>query len=45
MVTGSRPTAVIFEIEGPARAVLTGERTALNFMQLLSATATAARVS
>ena len=34
---------VIFEIEGPARAVLTGERTALNFMQLLSATATAAR--
>jgi nicotinate-nucleotide pyrophosphorylase (carboxylating) len=35
--------SVIFEIEGPARAVLTGERTALNFMQLLSATATAAR--
>ena len=35
--------AVIFEIAGPARAVLTGERTALNFMQLLSATATAAR--
>lgn len=34
---------VIFEIEGPARAVLTGERTALNFLQLLSATATAAR--
>jgi nicotinate-nucleotide pyrophosphorylase (carboxylating) len=34
---------VIFEIAGPARAVLTGERTALNFMQLLSATATAAR--
>ena len=34
---------VIFEIEGPARAVLTGERTALNFMQLLSGTATAAR--
>ena len=42
---GDRITAnsVIFEIEGPARAVLTGERTALNFMQLLSATATAAR--
>jgi nicotinate-nucleotide pyrophosphorylase (carboxylating) len=35
--------AVIFEIAGPARPVLTGERTALNFMQLLSATATAAR--
>ena len=34
---------VIFEIEGPARAVLTGERTALNFLQLLSATATAVR--
>jgi nicotinate-nucleotide pyrophosphorylase (carboxylating) len=34
---------VLFEIQGPARAVLTGERTALNFLQLLSATATAAR--
>ena len=34
---------VIFEIAGPARAVLTGERAALNFLQLLSATATAAR--
>jgi len=34
---------VIFEIAGPARAVLTGERTALNFLQLLSGTATAAR--
>lgn len=34
---------VIFEITGSARAVLTGERTALNFLQLLSATATAAR--
>ena len=34
---------VVFEIEGPARAVLTGERTALNFLQLLSGTATAAR--
>jgi nicotinate-nucleotide pyrophosphorylase (carboxylating) len=42
---GERITAdrVVFEIEGPARAVLTGERTALNFLQLLSATATAAR--
>ena len=34
---------VIFDIAGPARAVLTGERTALNFLQLLSATATATR--
>jgi len=30
-------------VKGPARAVLTGERTALNFLQLLSATATATR--
>lgn len=34
---------VVFDISGPARPVLTGERTALNFLQLLSATATAAR--
>jgi nicotinate-nucleotide pyrophosphorylase (carboxylating) len=34
---------VICEIQGPARAVLSGERTALNFLQLLSATATQAR--
>ena len=33
----------VFDISGPARPVLTGERTALNFLQLLSATATAAR--
>ena len=32
----------VFNIEGPARALLTGERTALNFLQLLSGTATAA---
>jgi nicotinate-nucleotide pyrophosphorylase (carboxylating) len=31
---------VLCEIEGPARTVLTGERTALNFLQTLSATAT-----
>jgi nicotinate-nucleotide pyrophosphorylase (carboxylating) len=31
------------QIAGPARAVLTGERTALNFLQTLSATATAAK--
>lgn len=29
------------ELEGPARGLLTGERTALNFLQTLSATATA----
>jgi nicotinate-nucleotide pyrophosphorylase (carboxylating) len=42
---GDRVTAnqTLFEIAGPARPVLTGERTALNFLQLLSATATAAR--
>jgi nicotinate-nucleotide pyrophosphorylase (carboxylating) len=34
---------VILEIQGGARAILTGERTALNFLQLLSATATEAR--
>jgi len=32
--------ATLCELEGPARAILTGERTALNFLQLLSATAT-----
>jgi nicotinate-nucleotide pyrophosphorylase (carboxylating) len=35
--------ATLCHIEGPARALLTGERTALNFLQLLSGTATAAR--
>ncbi|MDE2304180.1 MAG: carboxylating nicotinate-nucleotide diphosphorylase [Gammaproteobacteria bacterium] len=38
-----RPDQILFEASGPARALLTGERTALNFLQLLSATATAAR--
>src|ERR1700676_164552 len=33
---------LLLGIEGPARALLTGERTALNFLQLLSGTATAA---
>ena len=32
--------SVLCDITGPARALLTGERTALNFLQLLSATAT-----
>jgi len=42
---GDRLTAgqTILEIAGPARAVLTGERTALNFLQLLSAAATEAQ--
>ncbi len=35
--------AVICEIRGPARAILTGERCALNFVQTLSGTATATR--
>lgn len=33
----------VCELTGPARPILTGERTALNFLQLLSGTATAAR--
>ena len=37
------PGQVLFSISGPARPVLTGERTALNFLQLLSGTATATR--
>lgn len=36
------PDQCVAMLEGPARAVLTGERTALNFIQLLSGTATAA---
>ncbi len=32
--------ATLYELEGPAQALLTGERTALNFLQLLSGTAT-----
>jgi nicotinate-nucleotide pyrophosphorylase (carboxylating) len=33
---------LLFRVAGPARALLTAERTALNFLQILSATATAA---
>ena len=33
----------LFALEGPARALLTAERTALNFLQLLSGAATAVR--
>jgi nicotinate-nucleotide pyrophosphorylase (carboxylating) len=36
------PGQSLLTLEGPARALLTGERTALNFLQTLSATATAA---
>lgn len=37
------PDTVLCHVAGPARAVLTGERTALNFLQTLSATATETR--
>lgn len=36
----SQADQVVLEVEGPARALLTAERTALNFLQLLSAVAT-----
>lgn len=36
------PNDMLCRLEGPARALLTGERTALNFLQTLSGTATAA---
>lgn len=37
------PDQLLCELEGPARALLTGERSALNFLQLLSGVATKAR--
>ena len=37
------PGQVLCRLQGPARALLTGERTALNFLQTLSATATVTR--
>lgn len=37
------PEQVLFELSGPARAILTGERTALNFVQLLSGVASTTR--
>src|SRR5262245_61882386 len=42
---GDRVTAnqTLLTLEGPARGLLTAERTLLNFLQLLSATATLAR--
>jgi nicotinate-nucleotide pyrophosphorylase (carboxylating) len=36
------PNQLLFNVEGPARALLTAERTAMNFLQMLSGTATAA---
>ncbi|MHB8253242.1 MAG: carboxylating nicotinate-nucleotide diphosphorylase [Acidiferrobacter sp.] len=38
-----RAGATLCELTGPARAILTGERTAINFLQTLSGTATLAR--
>jgi nicotinate-nucleotide pyrophosphorylase (carboxylating) len=37
------PGRILCEMEGPTRALLSGERTALNFLQTLSATATRGR--
>jgi nicotinate-nucleotide pyrophosphorylase (carboxylating) len=37
------PNQVLFTLSGPARSLLTGERAALNFLQLLSGTATTCR--
>lgn len=45
VVDGDRvkPDQVLFHLEGPARSLLTGERSALNFLQLLSGVATRAQ--
>ena len=45
VVDGDRvqPNQALFRLEGPARSLLTGERSALNFLQLLSGVATRAR--
>lgn len=37
------PNQLLYRLHGPARALLTGERAALNFLQVLSATATTTR--
>lgn len=37
------PDQALFHLEGPARSLLTGERSALNFLQMLSGVATRAR--
>ena len=38
-----KPGDILLTLSGPARSLLTGERTALNFLQTLSGTATIAR--
>ncbi len=38
-----KPNQPLFRLSGPARSLLTGERTALNFLQTLSGTATICR--
>jgi nicotinate-nucleotide pyrophosphorylase (carboxylating) len=45
VVDGDRvlPDQVLFHLEGPARSLLTGERSALNFLQMLSGVATKAQ--
>lgn len=45
VVDGDRaqPSQPLFHLEGPARALLSGERSALNFLQMLSGVATRAR--
>lgn len=45
VVDGQRvaPNQTLFSLEGPARALLSGERSALNFLQTLSAVATRCR--
>lgn len=45
VIDGDRvqPNQPLFRLEGPARSLLTGERSALNFLQLLSGVATRAR--
>lgn len=40
---GVPPDTIVFTAQGPARALLTAERCALNFLQTLSGTATTAR--
>ncbi|MEH6467926.1 MAG: carboxylating nicotinate-nucleotide diphosphorylase [Porticoccus sp.] len=38
-----KPDQILFKLKGSARSLLTGERTALNFLQTLSGTATTSR--
>ena len=39
----AKPNQVLFNLEGPARSLLSGERSALNFLQMLSGVATRAQ--